>query len=87
MNSAVLGGQFWASEEAKTYFVAGVYFDLAFLVPVRIEGQGSGAKVIGDGKVRRVQVREILDTWMPVGKPIDPIRTWHEHLLDRLDEP
>ncbi len=85
--SAIDGGQLWVSSEPRTYFVAKVHLGVAFVVPVRIDGVGKNARVIADGEVRRLPVSEILDTWMPAGMPTKIPRTWHEQLLEHIDEP
>lgn len=84
--SAIEGGQLWISSEPRTYYVAKVHLGIAFVVPVRIKGVGKDAQVIADGEVLRLSTTDILDTWMPVGMPTYVPRTWHEQLLERLDE-
>ncbi len=79
-------GQLWVSAEPRTYYVVKVHSGLAFVVPVRIKGTGKDAQVIADGNVSRLPVSEILDTWMPTGMPMKVPRTWHEQLMERLDE-
>jgi hypothetical protein len=85
--SSIEGGQLWVSAEPQTYYVAKVVSGIAFMVPVRISGVGKDAKVIANGAVQRLPVSEILDTWMPAGMPTKVPRTWHEQLLEHLDEP
>ncbi len=85
--SAIESGQLWVSAEPCTYYVAKVHVGVAFVVPVRIKGVGKNAQVIADGPVKRLPVTEILDTWMPAGMPTKIPRTWHEQLLERIDEP
>jgi hypothetical protein len=85
--SDIAGGQLWVSSEPQTYYIAKVHLGVAFVVPVRISGVGKDAKVIANGKVTRLPVSEILDTWMPAGMPTKVPRTWHEQLLEHLDEP
>lgn len=85
--SDIAGGQLWISSEPVTYYVAKVHLGVAFVVPVRIKGAGKDAQVIADGPVKRLSVSEILDTWMPAGMPTKVPRTWHEQLLERIDEP
>jgi hypothetical protein len=85
--SDVAGGQLWVSSEPRTYYVAKVHLGIVFVVPVRIKGTGKKAQVIADGPVKRLPVAEILETWMPAGMPTKVPRTWHEQLLDRIDEP
>lgn len=85
--SDIAGGQLWISSEPVTYYVAKVHLGVAFVVPVRIKGTGKDAQVIADGPVKRLSVSEILDTWMPAGMPTKVPRTWHEQLLERIDEP
>lgn len=84
--SDIAEGQLWVSSEPKTYYVARVHLGVAFVVPVRIKGVGKDAQVIADGPVRRLTVTEILETWMPTGIPTKIPRTWHEQLLERIDE-
>lgn len=85
--SEIAGGQLWVSTEPQTYYVAKVHSGVAFMVPVRIAGVGKKAKVIADGEVKRVPVSEILELWMPAGMPTKIPRTWHEQLLEQLDDP
>jgi hypothetical protein len=85
--SSIEGGQLWVSSEPLTYYVAKVHLGVVFVVPVRIDGVGKDAKVIANGPVKRLPVAEILDTWMPAGMPMKVPRTWHEQLLEQLDEP
>jgi hypothetical protein len=80
------GGQLWVSSEPRTYYVARVHLGVAFVVPVRIKGAGKKAQVIADGQVKRLPVSEILETWMPAGMPTKVPRTWHEQLLEHIDE-
>lgn len=84
--SDIAGGQLWISSEPQTYYIAKVHLGVAFVVPVRISGVGKDAKVIANGEVRRLHVSEILDTWMPAGMPMKVPRTWHEQLLEHLDD-
>ena len=84
--SDIAGGQLWISSEPQTFYVAKVHLGVAFVVPVRIKGTGKNAQVIADGAVQRKPVSEILDTWMPAGMPTKVPRTWHEQLLEQLDE-
>lgn len=85
--NGIAGGQLWVSSEPQTYYIAKVHLGVAFVVPVRLNGVGKNAQVIADGKVKRLPVSEILDTWMPTGTPTKIPRTWHEQLMAQLDEP
>jgi hypothetical protein len=84
--SDIAGGQLWVSSEPRTYYVAKVHMGVAFVVPVRINGVGKDAQVIADGPVKRLTVSEILETWMPAGMPTKVPRTWHEQLLEGIEE-
>lgn len=84
--SAIDGGQLWVSSEPRTYYVAKVHLGVAFVVPVRISGTGKKAQVIADGEVKRLPVSQILETWMPAGMPTKVPRTWHEQLLEGIEE-
>jgi hypothetical protein len=80
-------GQLWVSSDTPTlYFVSRIDLGIATLVPVKIKGRGREAKVIANGKAQQVPVSEVLETWMPAAMPAKLPRTWHEQLLEQLDE-
>jgi hypothetical protein len=86
MSSSIEAGQLWVSSEPTTYYIAKLHADIAFVVPVIIKGVGKSAQVIANGEVKRLPVMDILETWMPAAIPMQVPRTWHEQLLERLDE-
>lgn len=83
--SSILAGQLWVSagHAVSTYYVVEVKGDEVTLVQVRIDGTGKDAKVQRVGqKYEKASVTEMLEAWLPVGRPLAEPPTWHTKLLE-----
>ena len=79
--AVIAPGQLW-THKTKLFFVSRIDFGMATLVPVRIKD----TKVLATGEAKQVPVEDVLETWLPAGMPTKAPRTWHEVLLESLDE-